>query len=51
MNTTCLIYRLYNRKNPKERHPKMITDPRRSLATNIVNQCNIPTIIPSLINA
>jgi hypothetical protein len=35
--TTCLIYRIYIRKNHKERHPKMVTYPRRSLATNPTN--------------
>jgi len=35
--TPHLIYKLYNRKNPKERCPKMVIYPRRSLATNPMN--------------
>jgi hypothetical protein len=31
------LYRLYNRKNPKYWHPKMVTDPCISLATNPTN--------------
>jgi hypothetical protein len=31
------IYRLYNRKNPKYWHPKEVTDPCISLATNSSN--------------
>jgi hypothetical protein len=36
--TTHLIYRIYSRKNPKDkRHPKTIRDPCRSLAKNLTN--------------
>jgi hypothetical protein len=41
------IYRIYNRKNPKHWHPKKVTDPCISLATNPANPRILLQLTPS----